>query len=120
MATTAATFGTSIDVRRLGLGITFAGAIAQVFGLIVDAWLHAADPTLAEREGVFSLSNGGHALLIGGIALVVVGAALAAFGPTLYRPVDRGPSWRRRAVQVGAPVALITMLGATTALAATS
>ena len=97
-------------VRRLGLGVMLAGAIAQVGGLVVDAWLHAADPTLAEREGVFSLSNAGHALLIGGIALVVVGATLAAFGPTLYR----------RRLHVVVPIVLLGLLGSTTALAATS
>jgi hypothetical protein len=54
----------------LGLG----GIVTIVVGLSVDGWLHARDPTLAQREGIFTLRNPGHALL--GLGLAVVGIAL--------------------------------------------
>lgn len=55
-----------------------AGVVIHVLGLAWDVYLHSNDPGLAEREGVFSLSNPGHALIIVGLALTaasVVGVA---------------------------------------------
>jgi hypothetical protein len=107
---------TAFDPRMLGVRLALAGAVAQVLGLAVDAALHAADPTLAEREGIFSLSNAGHVLLIAGICLVIVGAFFAVVGPALYSGASRsGP-----VVRVGAPVALVALLGTATAFGATS
>ena len=106
-----------VDARVAGVAVAGLGAAMQVAGLAVDAVLHAADPSLSAREGVFSLSNVGHALLLAGICLVVFGAALALAGPSLYR---EGAGRRRRVAQVGAPIALAAALVAATALGATS
>jgi len=54
-----------------------AGIASMLAGLGVDAWLHAGDPTLAQREGIFTLSNPGHALLGAGV-LLVTGGLLSA------------------------------------------
>ena len=73
-----------MDVRRIGLVAVAAGAGAQVGGLALDAWLHAADQV--GQDGVLSLENLGHALFVGGLVAVVAGAVLALVGPRLYRP----------------------------------
>jgi hypothetical protein len=54
-----------------------AGIASTLAGLAWDAWLHAADPTLAQREGIFTLTNPGHALLGLGV-LLTCGGILAA------------------------------------------
>jgi hypothetical protein len=100
-----------VDARTAGLRLTWLGAVAQVVGLGIDAWLHARDPDLAAREGAFTLTNAGHALLVGGIGLVVLGAFISLVLPRLSaRPVLR----------VATPVALMALMGTTTAFAATS
>jgi hypothetical protein len=60
--------------KRLGifLGLGFIGVVLLLSGLAWDAVLHAQDPTLAGREGIFTLSNPGHVLLGSGIGLVLV------------------------------------------------
>src|SRR5687767_6596471 len=60
--------------KRLGifLGLGFIGVVLLLSGLAWDAILHAKDPTLAGREGIFTLSNPGHVLLGSGIGLVLV------------------------------------------------
>ena len=108
-----------MDARRMGLQVGAAGALAQAAGLGVDAWLHASDPTLAMREGIFSLNNVGHALLVAGISMVIVGFALAVVGPRLYG-ADASATPRRRLLQVGAPLALVGLLGGGTAYAGNS
>src|SRR5260370_22989029 len=55
------------------------GVVALLSGLAVDSYLHAQDPNLAHREGLFALSNPGHVLLGIGIGLVVVGVVGAAY-----------------------------------------
>lgn len=107
------------DVRAFGMRLTVAGAAAQALGIVVDAWLHAADPTRAAREGIFSLANAGHALLVGGICLVVVGTFLAFAGPAIYGSAEGKPG-TRPAVRVGAPVALVGLLAAATGVGANS
>ena len=100
-----------MDARTAGLRLTWLGAAAQVAGLGVDTWLHARDPDLAAREGAFTLTNAGHALLVGGIGLVVLGAFMILVLPRLPK---------RPALRVAAPLALVALMGSTTAFAATS
>src|SRR5438552_4074638 len=60
---------------RTGQGIWVAGtgAAMQLVGLSWDAVLHKLDPTLAEREGVFSITNPSHLMIVAGLGLTVVG-----------------------------------------------
>lgn len=78
------------------LTIGVVGVAALLLGLALDAYLHAQDPTLAHREGLFSLTNPGHVLLGVGIALVVTGLVGAS-----YTSLPFGV-WTRRAFMVGA------------------
>jgi hypothetical protein len=86
----------------LALGLV--GMTALLVGLALDSYLHAHDPTLAHREGLFTLNNPGHVLLGIGIALVVVGLVGAS-----YTSLPFGV-WTRRAFLVGS-LALIVMSG---------
>jgi hypothetical protein len=45
------------------------GVGLHLAGLGWDAYMHAKDSTLAEREGVFTLANPSHALILAGLAL---------------------------------------------------
>lgn len=63
--------------------VLWAAALAGVFlhaaGLGTDVYLHAHDSSLAEREGLFTLSNPGHALIVAGMSLTaaaILGVAL--------------------------------------------
>src|SRR5688572_1096959 len=60
--------------KRLGmfLGLGFVGVVLLLTGLAWDAVAHANDPSLAGREGIFTLSNPGHVFLGLGIGLVLV------------------------------------------------
>jgi len=78
------------------------GVAALLLGLAFDAYLHAQDPTLAHREGIFTLSNPGHVLLGTGIALVVIGLIGAS-----YVSLPFG-IWARRGFLIGA-LALIVL-----------
>lgn len=93
-----------------------AGAVLTAAGLAWDAMLHAADPDLAAREGVFTLSNPGHLLAGIGMALAGIGISGAAF-VTLF-PTSRGTG-RRRLVIAGV-VAAVVMTAGSIALAATA
>lgn len=66
-------------MKRLLISLAAAvlGIASLLAGLGVDAWLHAEDPTLAEREGIFTLSNPGHALLALGVLLACAGVLSA-------------------------------------------
>jgi len=87
------------------------GVAALLLGQAWDFYLHAADPTLAHREGIFTLTNPGHVLLGTGLILVVVGVLGAAYS---HLPVG---SWGRRAFLTGFLV-LIAVSGVTAGWAA--
>jgi hypothetical protein len=73
-------------------------------GLGIDAWLHAQDPTLAEREGIFAISNPGHVLLGAGIALACGGllfALYSACGMPAAPALVRGRVMRLAVLQAG-------------------
>jgi len=91
-------------MNRLALFLTtgIVGVAALLTGLALDAYLHAQDPTLAHREGIFTLSNPGHVLLGTGIALVAVGLIGAS-----YTSMPFG-KWARRGFLVGS-LALIVL-----------
>jgi hypothetical protein len=74
------------------------GVVALLSGLALDSYLHAKDPTLAHREGIFTLTNPGHVLLGLGIGLVVVGVVGAAYTSLPYGV------WVRRGLLGGALV----------------
>lgn len=72
------------------------GVAALLSGLALDSYLHALDPGLAHREGLFTVTNPGHVLLATGIVLVVVGVVGAAYTSLPYG------LWVRRGLLVGA------------------
>src|SRR5256885_5114372 len=80
------------------------GVLALLSGLSLASYLHAKDPGLAHREGIFTLSNPGHVLLGIGIGLVVVGVVGAAYTALPYGV------WIRRALLAGA-LTLIVVSG---------
>src|SRR6266513_5172490 len=86
------------------LSAGLAGVVALLGGLAVDSYLHARDPSLAHREGIFTLGNPGHVLLGIGIGLVVVGLVGAAYTSLPYGV------WVRRGLLAGA-LALIVVSG---------
>jgi hypothetical protein len=65
--------------RRYALPVLLAGVVILLLGLAWDAVLHALDPDLAAREGVFAPQNPGHVLFGAGIALVVLGSVMLVF-----------------------------------------
>ncbi len=93
-------------MKRLAAFLTIGvvGVTALLVGLSLDAYLHASDPTLAHREGIFTLSNPGHVLLGVGIALVVVGLIGAA-----YTSLPFG-IWVRRGLLIGS-LGLVVLSG---------
>ena len=93
-------------MRRLAVFLSagLLGVVALLGGLALDSYLHARDPTLAHREGIFTLGNPGHVLLGIGIGLVVVGVVGAAYTSLPYG------IWVRRGLLAGA-LALIVVSG---------
>lgn len=93
-------------MKRLALFLSagLVGVVALLSGLALDSYLHAKDPTLAHREGIFTLSNPGHVLLGVGIGLVVVGVVGAAYTSLPYGV------WVRRGLLAGA-LAMIIVSG---------
>jgi hypothetical protein len=91
---------------RIGYGLMLIGVILLLVGFAVDAWLHSDDPTLAEREGVFTLSNPGHLLVAIGLAVTIAGACVGPYARWLL------PS-KSALVSTGAPalVAMVALAG---------
>jgi len=87
------------------------GVATLLAGLAWDSYLHAQDPTLAHREGLFTLGNPGHVLLGTGIVLVVVGLV-----GTAYVGLPLG-TLMRRGFLAGA-LAMIVAVGGTVGWAA--
>jgi hypothetical protein len=96
---------------RLFLWAGVAGVAALLLGQAWDFYLHAADPTLAHREGIFTLANPGHVLLGIGLVLAVVGVLGAAYTGL---PLS---AWGRRAFLTGFTV-LVAVAGVTAGWAA--
>lgn len=70
----------------LALGVL--GLVVMMAGLAWDARMHTADPGLAEREGVFTLSNASHALSSIGTAMVAISIVGASVTAILERSVQ--------------------------------
>ncbi|MGI8422949.1 MAG: hypothetical protein ACR2NO_02330 [Chloroflexota bacterium] len=77
-------------IYRLLWAAAALGVALHVAGLTWDVYLHTEDPTLAAREGVFTLSNPGHALIIVGLALTAA-AVLAVLVTWLHEARVGGP-----------------------------
>ncbi|MEX2236774.1 MAG: hypothetical protein WEB00_04450 [Dehalococcoidia bacterium] len=75
------------------------GVVFLLFGLTWDAILHWADPDLASREGIFTLTNPGHVLFAGGIGLAVTGLLLQIL-------FSNEPRWYRRVLPAAGLIAL--------------
>src|SRR5262245_52847226 len=61
--------------RNYPLRLIGSGLILELVGLGLDIGLHESDPSLAAREGVFTLTNPGHFLFVLGLGLIILGAA---------------------------------------------
>lgn len=96
--------------REWGLAAITVGATAMVGGLAVDAWEHARDPGLAAREGIFTFSNVGHALLYAGVVLIILGLAVSVFGSSVYGPMATAG----RTLRVAVPLSALVLVGGTT------
>jgi hypothetical protein len=105
-----------VDPRRTGAVVTTLGAGSQAVGLGLDAYLHARDPNLAAKEGLFTLSNPGHLLLILGLGLVIIGAGILLLVPVVTRQGRR----HRPAVAVLAAAAVLSVSGGTAWAASTT
>lgn len=66
--------------KRYATPVLVIGIVVLLIGLAWDAVLHALDPDLAAREGVFTLENPGHVLFGGGIAITVLGVIMHVLG----------------------------------------
>jgi hypothetical protein len=107
----------AVRLVRIGPWVSLGGLVALLVGLGWDALLHRLDPGLADREGVFTLTNPGH-------ALVALGVVLSAAGGTLFLlerlTLRAGRSRRGRVAALVAVAALALLSSASLAGAATS
>ncbi len=78
-----------------------AGVGLHLAGLGWDAYMHASDSTLVAREGIFTLSNPGHALIIAGLGLTTASLLGVAFLWARERRIG-GDSAFARLLRVGA------------------
>jgi hypothetical protein len=101
-------------LSRKGPWISLVGVVSLLSGLGWDAVLHRLDPALAEREGIFTLSNPGHALFALGIGLCTAGCALFLLGRTTQ---PGGVSAAHRAAWLGSAAALAALSAVSLALA---
>lgn len=85
------------------LALAGGGLLTFVLGLVWDASMHAADPGLAQHEGIFTLSNPAHLVMGVGIGLTALGV-LCALGEALVQRASR-PRRARLAVSAGAMIA---------------
>lgn len=99
-------------MRRLvvSLGVGLGGMVLLLAGLSWDALLHAADPGLAGREGLFTASNPGHVLLALGIAVTLVGL-LSAGDAALA--VQAGGRWGQGGLRRAAAGVSVLVVAAT-------
>jgi hypothetical protein len=102
-------------IRRLSLAAIVVGIVSQIAGLAVDSILHARNASLAESEGVLSLSNPGHLLFAGGLALAMLGAGTLLTAPLLAR---RRPGIRGLALASVPAAVLLALSGGSFAIAA--
>lgn len=109
-----------MDTRTWGLRAALVGLVAQAAGLGLDAWMHANDPSLAEREGVFTLTNAGHALFFGGIVLAGLGVLMALFGGVLYGRREAPARAGLTVARIGVPVVVVLVLVAGVRVASSS
>ena len=109
--------------KRLGLYLSlgFVGVVLLLAGLSWDALLHAGDPTLAAREGLFAWRNPGHVLLGLGLGTVVVG--LVGAGCTAMAMSGTDSRWARPGTQrafLAGSTALVVACTAVTSWSASS
>lgn len=86
---------------------TYSGVILILIGLARDARLHGQDPTLAQKEGIFTLSNAAHFLFAFGILLCVIGVGLFLLNKIL-EPVRSLPEPKLK--NFGYAVALVFLI----------
>lgn len=106
-----------VRLTRSAPWLSTAGVIVLLAGLGWDAILHRLDPGLAEREGVFTLTNPGHLLFAAGIVLTIAGTLLFLIERAARRP---GLSLRRRAALVAPVAGLLALAGVSLSFAMAS
>jgi hypothetical protein len=91
-----------------GYGLMLLGLAVLLSGFGLDAWLHIRDSTLAEREGIFTLSNPRHLMVAIGVVVAVLGGCL---GPYSRYVLGRRSTLLTAAVPVAALVIAASVSG---------